>query len=74
MDAAPGTAALVGAGLPAARRSDARSVRLNDRDVAGLLLCGDMRHQHLLYPFGTDFHPGPMYPDHETRIFERAMN
>ena len=29
-------------GLPPARRADAGSVRLGGRDVAGLLLCGDM--------------------------------
>jgi hypothetical protein len=40
-DGSMGTAA---AGIlpPPARRADAGSVRLGDRDVAGLLLCGDM--------------------------------
>ena len=43
MDAAPDTiTALAGTGLSAARRADAGSVRLGERDVAGLLLCGDM--------------------------------
>jgi hypothetical protein len=30
------------AAAPAARRADAGTVRLGERDVAGLLLCGDM--------------------------------
>jgi hypothetical protein len=42
MDTARSTAALAGAGMPSARRADAGSVRLGDRDVDGLLLCGDM--------------------------------
>ena len=33
---------LTSTGLPPARRADAGSVRLGGRDVAGLLLCGDM--------------------------------
>ena len=40
MDAASST--LTSTGLPPARRADAGSVRLGGRDVAGLLLCGDM--------------------------------
>src|SRR6202167_5586927 len=40
MDASSST--LVGTGLPSARRADAGSVRLGGRDVAGLMLVGDM--------------------------------
>jgi hypothetical protein len=36
------TLAAAGTGLPPARRADAGTVRLGDRHVAGLLLCGDM--------------------------------
>jgi hypothetical protein len=42
MDAAPKATALAGTGMPSSRRADLGSVRLSDRDVAGLLLCGDM--------------------------------
>jgi hypothetical protein len=35
-------AAAAGSGPPPARRADAGTVRLTDRDAAGLLLCGDM--------------------------------
>jgi len=34
--------AAAGTGPPPARRADAGIVRLGNRDVAGLLLCGDM--------------------------------
>jgi len=40
MDAASST--LTSTGLPFARRADAGSVRLGGRDVAGLMLVGDM--------------------------------
>jgi hypothetical protein len=36
------TLTLAGTGPPPARRADAGTVRLGSRDVAGLLLCGDM--------------------------------
>ncbi len=36
------TRAAAGPGPPPARRADAGAVRLGDRDVAGLLLCGDI--------------------------------
>jgi len=42
MDAAASTLTVAGAGPPPGRRADAGSVRLGGRDVAGLLLCGDM--------------------------------
>jgi len=42
MDAAPIVAAAAGGSPPPSRRADAGSVRLGQRDVAGLLLCGDM--------------------------------
>jgi hypothetical protein len=42
----PGTAVTSAAGstppVPAVRRADAGTVRVGDRDIAGLLLCGDM--------------------------------
>jgi hypothetical protein len=42
----PGTAVTSAAGttppVPAVRRADAGTVRLGDRDISGLLLCGDM--------------------------------
>jgi hypothetical protein len=41
-DAAPALAATAGSSPPLSRRADAGSVRLGGRDVAGLLLCGDM--------------------------------
>jgi hypothetical protein len=41
MDTARSTVTSAATGTPA-RRADAGSVRLGDRDVAGLLLCGDM--------------------------------
>jgi hypothetical protein len=41
MDAA-GTLTVAGAAPPPGRRADAGSVRLGGRDVAGLLLAGDM--------------------------------
>jgi hypothetical protein len=40
MDASSST--LASTGLPSARRADAGSVRLGGRDVAGLMLVGDM--------------------------------
>jgi hypothetical protein len=40
MDAPSST--LVSTGLPSARRADAGCVRLGGRDVAGLMLVGDM--------------------------------
>jgi hypothetical protein len=42
MDAAAGTLTVAGDGPPPGRRADAGSVRLGGRDVAGLLLAGDM--------------------------------
>jgi hypothetical protein len=42
MDAVPTLAAAAGISPPLSRRADAGSVRLGERDVAGLLLCGDM--------------------------------
>jgi hypothetical protein len=42
MDAATIAAAAGTSRPPAARRADAGTVRLSDRDAAGLLLCGDM--------------------------------
>jgi hypothetical protein len=42
MDAAVGTLTVAGGGPPPGRRADAGSVRLGGRDVAGLLLVGDM--------------------------------
>jgi hypothetical protein len=42
MDASGSTVTFPGTGARAARRADAGSVRLGERDVAGLLLCGDM--------------------------------
>jgi len=42
MDAVPTLAAAAGSSPPPSRRADAGSVRLGGRDVAGLLLCGDM--------------------------------
>jgi hypothetical protein len=38
----PGTAVRTGTTPPPPRRADAGSVRPGDRDIAGLLLCGDM--------------------------------
>jgi hypothetical protein len=42
MDAATVTSAAAGSGPPPSRRADAGTVRLSERDAAGLLLCGDM--------------------------------
>jgi hypothetical protein len=42
MDAAPALALAAGSSPPLSRRADAGTVRLGQRDVAGLLLCGDM--------------------------------
>ena len=41
MSANTGTSALAGI-LPPGRRADAGTVRLGGRDIAGLLLCGEM--------------------------------
>ena len=42
MDAVLTLTAAAGSSPPSSRRADAGSVRLGERDVAGLLLCGDM--------------------------------
>jgi hypothetical protein len=42
MDAASSTITVAGASPPPGRRADAGAVRLGGRDVAGLLLVGDM--------------------------------
>jgi hypothetical protein len=42
MDKVPTVTTAAGNSPPPSRRADAASMRLGGRDVAGLLLCGDM--------------------------------